>query len=434
MSATYDAILIGAGIIGCSIARELARRGWKTLNVDKLPAAGYGSTSFSSALIRTHYSTLEGTAMAHEGSFAWRNWEDYIGVEDERGLAQFRQTGCLVMDAGRNPQVKTWTALSDRLGIPWQEWSREEILRKLPFVDLASYAPAKTLDDPAFGESNGGDIENAVFFPLAGYVSDPQLAAHNIQMAAQHAGAAFRFNAEVVEIRRDGGRVRGVTLAGGERLDAPVVVNVGGPQSSKVNRMAGVEGKMALSTRALREEVAHVPSVPGFDFQCDGTIMTDDDTGSYVRPDLGNHLIVGGLNPPCDEKQWVDADDFEDSLTDRAQVQLLRMAQRLPSLGIPGHLNGIVACYDVTPDWIPIYDKTDLGGYYLAIGTSGNQFKTAPVAGALVAELIEACEGGRDHDADPAPFHLDHLDLDISIGFFSRNRAVNTESSNSVLG
>lgn len=84
MSKQYDAIIIGAGIIGAAIGLELARRGWKTLNVDKLGAAGFALTSNSSAIIRTYYSTLDGThAMAYEGYHYWRDWAKYVGVEDE---------------------------------------------------------------------------------------------------------------------------------------------------------------------------------------------------------------------------------------------------------------------------------------------------------------------------------------------------------------
>ena len=54
----YDAILIGAGVIGASVAFELAKRGYRTLSVDKLPAAGYGPTSNSCAIVRSHYSSL----------------------------------------------------------------------------------------------------------------------------------------------------------------------------------------------------------------------------------------------------------------------------------------------------------------------------------------------------------------------------------------
>ena len=99
---SYDAIIIGAGVIGCCVAYELSKRGWKTLNIDRLPAAGYGSTSYSCAIIRTHYSTFTGTAMAYEGYHIWREWGDYLGVKDESGLAQFRETGCLALKTDGN--------------------------------------------------------------------------------------------------------------------------------------------------------------------------------------------------------------------------------------------------------------------------------------------------------------------------------------------
>ena len=80
------------------------------------------------------------------------------------------------------------------------------------------------------------------------------------------------------------------------------------------------------------------------------------------------------------------------------------------------------------------YDESDLPGFYMAIGTSGNQFKNAPVAGAMMSELIIACEQGCDHDRDPLPFHLERAGRTISIGFFSRRRRINPESSFWVLG
>ena len=145
-------------------------------------------------------------------------------------------------------------------------------------------------------------------------------------------------------------------------------------------------------------------------------------------------MAVGSHNPKCDPDDYVDYDDFDDNLTDQAQHQIYRLAQRMPTLGIPGHISGAVACYDQTPDWIPIYDKTCLDGYYMAVGTSGNQFKNAPVAGACMASLIEGCEGGQDHDLKPIIHHLENINQDIDLSFFSRKRMINTESSFTVLG
>lgn len=70
----------------------------------------------------------------------------------------------------------------------------------------------------------------------------------------------------------------------------------------------------------------------------------------------------------------------------------------------------------------------------MAIGTSGNQFKNAPVAGRVMAELITACEAGQDHDADPVQVTYDYTGWQANIGFFSRNREVNPESSFTVMG
>jgi len=110
------------------------------------------------------------------------------------------------------------------------------------------------------------------------------------------------------------------------------------------------------------------------------------------------------------------------------------MAQRIPTLGIPSKMRGVVDLYDVSDDWIPIYDKSSVGGYYMAIGTSGNQFKNASVAGAMMAELIGYCGGGRDHDVEPMTYDLKRVGHTLDVSAFSRRREINKDSSFSVLG
>jgi sarcosine oxidase subunit beta len=106
----------------------------------------------------------------------------------------------------------------------------------------------------------------------------------------------------------------------------------------------------------------------------------------------------------------------------------------LPTLGIPSRMKGVVDLYDVSDDWIPIYDKASLGGFYMACGTSGNQYKNAPIAGKMMAALVDYCEGGADHDTAPLTFRLPYIARDINVGFYSRKREINRESSFSVLG
>jgi len=73
-------------------------------------------------------------------------------------------------------------------------------------------------------------------------------------------------------------------------------------------------------------------------------------------------------------------------------------------------------------DWYPIVDRTSLPGYYVCIGTSGSSFKTAPVLGRLVAEIVDACESGRDTDSEPVRLHLPRAGVSVDTGFLSRLR------------
>ena len=434
MQNTYDSIIIGAGVIGAAIAFEMSKAGKKTLNVDMLPSAGYGSTSNSCAIIRVYYSTLDGSALANEGYYRWKDWANYLGVEDEMGHAVFHETGCLVMKTEHNEQLAKVTAIMDQLNIPYEHWDAARVTQRLPIFDLKKFEPAKLPDDAGFGEPTGGELSGGVFFPHGGYINDPQLSAHNLQRAAEAHGATFQFGKRVVEIPQSGGRVSGVVLDDGTEISAPVVINVAGPHSSIVNELAGAGGDMRITTKALRQEVVHVPSPAGFDFESDGLVVSDSDISCYSRPEIGNHILIGSEDPACDAHQVVDPDTFDRNFSEQWRTQALRQAQRVPSLGIPSQMKGVVDLYDVTEDWIPIYDRSSVEGYYMAIGTSGNQFKNAPVVGALMNKLIDYVEGGGDHDARPLAFRLSEMDRLIDLATFSRLREINADSSFSVLG
>ena len=434
MSQSYDAVIIGAGIIGAAIATELARRGMRTLNIDRLPAAGYGSTSASCAIIRVHYSTLDGTALAYDGYFDWKHWVETLGVDDERGLARFHECGCLVMKTEHNRHLSHILPNIEALKIPHEHWSAEDVRARLPIYDLQRYAPAKLLRDEQFGQPTGGELQGGVYFPTAGYINDPQLATHNLQRAAEAAGGAFRFGRTVTAIQVEDNRVRGVSLDNGETIHVPIVINVAGPHSHKVNAMAGAQRDMTITTRALRQEVVHVPSPEDFDFEHEGIVVSDSDISCYCRPESGNHILVGSEDPQCDPREVVDPDDYSQAFSEQWTTQALRYAQRVPNLALPGKAQGVVDLYDVTEDWIPIYDRSCIDGYYMAIGTSGNQFKNAVAAGRLMAQLIDYCEAGNDHDNEPLQARCKHIDRSIDMAVFSRKRSINPDSSFSVLG
>ncbi len=443
---TYDAIIIGAGVIGSGIAFELSRRGLRTITVDKLPAAGYGSTSASSAVVRLNYSTEAGMALAYEGLQYWNRWAEYLELDDPGPLIELVRHTKLMPKLEDGAHFDLVVSLMIKLGIDHETMSAEEAEARFPVIDLHRFGPPAPLDDldaPFWGEPDS-KVEEVLVMPLGGYISDPQLAAQNLADAAKAKGATFLFNREVTGVLRspaddvsgDGVRVAGVVLADGTELRAPIVVNVAGPHSPVINEMAGVLDDMNISTRPMKREVFVVPAPKGVDFEADGVMIGDLDIGVYFRPERGNNVLIGSAEPECDELTWVDDPDaVGDSLDeDEFQLLVLRASRRIRDLGVPHTKRGVVSCYDVADDWIPIYDRTNLDGFYVAIGTSGNQFKNAASAAHCVAELIEAVEAGLDHDVEPLQVTGRFTDLPIDMATFSRRRTIDTTSSMTVMG
>ena len=431
----YDAIIIGSGVIGCAIAFELAKKGYNTLNIDKLPDAGFGSTSNSCAIVRAHYSTWDGVAMAYEGFFYWKNWENYIGVEDERGYSRYMNTGTILLKTKGHDHTRVLRQFR-AIGVEHEVWDNEKLRERMPIFTTESFHPPKLPEDPHFFDQPSEDIDGAIFTPGSGYVTEPQLASHNLMRAAEAHGGKFLFNRQIIEVRRDDVRVHGITLQDGAKIDSSIVINVAGPHSFIINRMAGVEDSMNIKTRALRHEVHHVNSPDNFDFENGGYHTSDGDTGLYFRPEVGNTILVGSEDPECDPMVWIeDPDDYNTDLTEqRWKAQVYRLAQRIPGLQIPNEPRGVTDLYDVSDDWLPVYDKSDLKGFYMAVGSSGNQFKNAPVAGYVMAELIDAVEKGYDHDNNPLRVKTVYTGLELNMGFYSRNREINPSSSFSVNG
>jgi glycine/D-amino acid oxidase-like deaminating enzyme len=199
--------------------------------------------------------------------------------------------------------------------------------------------------------------------------------------------------------------------------------------------MAGVS--LPLETRPLRREV-HVLANPLHGEPGGGSlpVVGDLDGGIYFRPEAGGRdLVVGSTDPECDPKDFVvDPDDFGDHITDLYRERhCLRLMQRFPAVRL-GPPRGVAALYDVTVrDWYPIADRTDLPGYYVCIGTSGSSFKTAPVLGLLMAEMIAQVEGGRDTDRDPLRLALPRTGASVDTRFLSRHRG-ELQTTGTVIG
>lgn len=435
MSVTADAVVIGAGVIGASAALELSRLGLRVVVADKAGGAGHGSTSASSAIVRFNFSTRDGVAAAWESQHCWERWPEHLAFADEAGMAAFERTGLVMLDAPEAPRARM-TGLFDSVGVPYEEWDTPTLRGRIPGLDAGRHWPPKPVGDEAFFAPADGEL-GAVFTPDAGFVDDPQLAAHNLASAARSRGARLLFGQAVAAVARRAGRVSGVSLADGTRVEAPVVVNAAGPWSGAVNRLAGAGADFAVGVRPLRQEVHQVAVPDGYNAGARfGPAIADLDLGTYMRPAPGGRLLVGGTEPRCDPLPWVsDPDAVSPHVTAPVfEAQVTRAARRLTGLTVPAAPAGVAGVYDVADDWTPIYDRTDLDGFYVAIGTSGNQFKNAPLAGRFIAALVERVEAGHDHDADPIRYRGEHTGVTINLGAFSRRRPVNTGASGTVLG
>ncbi|MFJ3788347.1 NAD(P)/FAD-dependent oxidoreductase [Kitasatospora sp. NPDC090091] len=422
-----DALVVGAGVIGSAVALELARTGRRVLVVDKAGAAGHGSTSASSAIIRFNYSTFDGVATAWEAQHLWTAWPEHLRLTG-RPLAAFRRTGAVLLDSpAADPSAVT--ALFERAGVPCDRWDAGALRRHLPGIDPGRYWPPKPVDDDGFFAGPDGEL-GALYTPDAGYVDDPQLAAQNLADAAGELGTHFLFHHTVVAVDRHADRVTGIRLADGARITAPVVVNAAGPWSGGLNRLAGVGDDFTIGVRPLREEV-HQVTAPEI-----GAMVADLDLGTYLRPAAAGRILIGGTEPACDRPEWIDDPDRADPrpTAHRFRTQVTRAARRFPEIGVPNRPLGTAGVYDVADDWTPIYDRTALGGYYVAMGTSGNQFKNAPLVGRYLAALIDAVEAGHDHDGDPVRYPCEHTGNVVNLGAFSRRRPVRADSARTVMG
>jgi sarcosine oxidase subunit beta len=424
MTLTADAIVVGAGVIGSSIALELSRSGLSVIVVDKASGPGQGSTSASSAVVRFNYSTWAGVATAWESQHCWRHWPDYLEGCDQDGMARFQRTGFAMLDVELAPRGRV-TGLFDRAGIPYEEWDTAELLRRIPGVDPGRYWPPRRLEDPEFWKDASGAL-GALWTPDAGFVDDPSLAAVNLASAARGRGARFLFGRVVEGVLGDG-PVRGVRLDDGTHISSAVVVNAAGPWSRTLNALAGVGQGWTVSVRPMRQEVHQVPAPSGYSTPSQlGPIVADLDLGTYVRDTPGEGLLVGGTEPECDPFEWLDDPDGCNPNPTRLafDAQVTRAARRFPRLGVPGSPRGTAGVYDVTEDWAPIYDETEREGFFVAIGTSGNQFKNAPLAGKFLAALV--C--GRRY------YVGDYTGLRVDLDVFSRLRSRNADSTGTVMG
>jgi len=406
------AVVIGAGIVGASAALSLCRRGYHVTVLEANAGVGLGSTAQSSTVIRCHYTKPEAIAIAREGRTVWEHWAQYTQLTNPRAV--YHATGVLFLLAkGQggpsteglgvkaemdDKDIEHRLRMMRECGVQVDALSRDELVERFPFMQFS--------DTPVVG----------MWEPESGYVAHPTGAVEDLREAAEREGAVFRFSSKVVASQTEWveGRLtlRAVRTQTGETIPASVVVNCTGPHSHATNVAIGCP--LPLTTAPLRQFV-----VEGTFENPDGLsvpAMADLDAGFYIRPDPSTFKIGAVL--PADHVAFThDADGAvsEDTLATVHRTFVDRMGVRLPTLELKD-TRVISAFYDWTvSDSYPLLGRTDMGGYYVAIGTSGAWFKSGMVLGDLVSELIL-----REHAGDDSTrVRLPHTGLEVDAAVFS---------------
>ena len=357
MTHTSDALIIGGGVMGCSVAFYLAERGLQVTLLEK-GVIGEGSTGRSSAIIRQHYSNELTARMALHSLRTFQNFRERVG-----GECGFTATGWIGIVAAEDRQgLESNVALQRNVGIRTSLLSPEELRELLPGVEAA-------------------DVVAAAYEPESGY-ADPHLTVHTYAEAARRLGATIRPDTEVASLRFAGGKVVGVDTRN-ESFDAPIVVNCAGPWAARVAAMAGVE----VPIESCRVQIAVFRRPTGF--KAPHPVVIDFVHGTYFRPETGALTLVGSIDP-SEAEDVVDPDDYREHVEPAFVEQVGELfVRRCPPMELSQSTGGYAGLYAVTPDWHPIVDELPAGsGCFVCAGFSGHGYKLSPAIGVMVADLV----------------------------------------------
>jgi sarcosine oxidase subunit beta len=363
-STTFDVIIIGGGIMGCSSAYELARKGVSVVVLEK-GTIGQGPTGKSSAIIRQHYSNELTARMALYSLGIFQNFVELVG-----GECGFTSTGFLLLvDSKDRAGLESNIALQKQLGIATGMVDAETVGEMIPGLSTA-------------------DLVAVAYEPESGY-ADPYLTVTNYARAAKSHGAIIMQDTRVLDVNFAGGNVRGVQTQEGE-LSAPVVVNCSGAWGAQVAAMAGVDAPI----NSCRVQVAFFRRPQGY--EPPHPVVADFINATYFRSETGNLTLVG-LIDPTEADAIVNPDNYKEYMDDEFLLDAgKRLVDRYAIMNQGESTGGYASLYAITPDWHPIIDEAPAGsGFFICSGFSGHGFKLGPAVGVMVADLVTGASSPR---------------------------------------
>jgi sarcosine oxidase subunit beta len=374
-----DVVVIGGGIMGTSIAWQLASRGAGKVVLLERSIIAAGSSGRTGALLRQHYSNIPEAMLASRSLQIFRNWAETVG-----GECGFDPTGLIVTVPTRPgfeaniERVQQTVRQLNGLGVAIEIVDRHQ-LRELD--------PAAQFDD----------ISHGTFESESGYV-DAIAATSSMAVAAEKAGAIICPGIEVLAIESSSSVVTGVITNLGH-IETRLVILAAGAWSAPIAETVGVD----LPIEALRVQVGIFQH--GFAGERSNRSYVDNAAGIFCRPWGPNRTMIGLGGG--DQHDPVDPDNFEQR-NDLPYPDAARVAgtRRFPAFARSAYLHGHAGIYDMSPDGHPIIGNSSLEGLMIVAGFSGAGFKKGPAVGIAVADQLL---NGRCDWVDLGRFALDRF-------------------------
>ena len=361
---TAEVLIIGAGIIGASVAYHLAVRGCTdVLILEKAEAPITGSTAFSAGGVRHQFAREVNIRLSKYSIERLKNFSEEVG-----GHADLRQTGYLFLINKED----TWAQYQEQVQLQHNLGVQVELLEPR---DVLEYVPGTRLDD----------ILGATFGAEDGFC-DPYGIASGYLKRARELGVRVEFSTPVIGTQLNGDRLVAV-----ETPDGPVsgefVVNACGAWSGQVASLFGID----LPVQPYRRNAYMTEKFPKFP---DPIPLTFDvDTGFWMRKE-GDSLLFGMANPAESpgvnlkvDWEWL-PEVLDDGINRFPLLEEARLAKKQCWAGL----------YEISPDHMPILGRhPEMPNYLHASGFSGHGVMHSPAAGMLIAEEIL---DGRAHSID----------------------------------
>ncbi len=397
-----EVVVIGAGIVGCSVAYHLADMGWKDIVVLERSTIVSGTTAHSAGLVTQLRHTRALTDISRYGVQLYEDLMNETGVD-----TGFRQTGSISVarNEGRMDELRHMISMAKGFGVEMNEISLDEAKRLLPLLSTEGLVGAVHL--PKDGETVPDSTANA------------------LATGARNRGVNIVENTRVTDVLTSEGAVSGVSTSRGD-IKCEVLVVCAGMWSREIGLMCGVP----IPLHAADHAYFVTEQVPGA--ADDMPSLRDPDGYIYVRryPYEGGGLLIGGFEPEAEPWGMEGIpDDFSAHMLNRDwshyNVFIEEAIRRVPATAEAGVRFRLVGPESFTPDSRYIMGEAHgVRNFFAATGFNSSGVASAAGAGKAMAEWITEGEMTMD---------LSEVDLSRFEGW-ANNPAYLRERVSEVLG